>query len=719
MHPADSGQADRGAAAEFLSALARAIQRHHTYPPESPLCREAVREAREALRGLGFADRLVLLVGPDELYLDDRPLRAGRAVAVEVARRLHRADAGSVTFDREASEREIAAFCRELVRREEAGGQDASLDRALDRAGVTRIETLIQRRMQVVAVPEIPAGAARRLEDAERRRASSADAAGETAVGHLYSPDIGWIRIDPGAEVDTFAMSDLPLLFGDPEELSEVLTRLAEDGSTAGADGERPPLAERFEEIANLYASVDPALVDGLFGRLAEAVLRLEPDRRRELLRTTILPGLLEGGVDGAVLRHFPDADLADSLSLLLELRIAAPEVLSIGLDRLDLPADRRADLVPLLKSRLTERGDGAGPAPGTDALPDLAADLVRLDAADGRDLHEFAAFDLSVDPETSSRLVGLGRRIASSDGRTVSLRTLRALLSLGPGEETAARIVERIADHLASLVDEARVKPAGRWIRDMRQLGEHLRPERPELAASLEAMLAELCTPRRFERLVESAGAGGARAEAARELLSALGPAAAVSIVRSLETEKDRGRRRRLLDIACRGAADLAPGLAIHVDHEDWFVARNLVRILGHAGPGFETALSPVIDHGDPRVMREAFTSLARVGSARAASLVAEALEHPDPDVRREAEDALWRFPTAVAVRRVGSLLTRREFVGAHPVLARRLLARAVEVDPVRLRPVAESLRPYRFFVWRPSLVRLGFAADRWLRHG
>ena len=78
-------------------------------------------------------------------------------------------------------------------------------------------------------------------------------------------------------------------------------------------------------------------------------MLDLDPDRRSALLQRTILPGLLDGRADGNVLRDFPDVDLAESLCLLLELETAAPEVLTAALNRLDLPAERRETVVPLI----------------------------------------------------------------------------------------------------------------------------------------------------------------------------------------------------------------------------------------------------------------------------------------------------------------------------------------------------------------------------------
>ena len=63
-----------------------------------------------------------------------------------------------------------------------------------------------------------------------------------------------------------------------------------------------------------------------------------------------MLPGLLDGKLDGTVLTDFPDVDLAEALCLLLDLETASPDVLTTALDRLGLPPERRQALVPLLE---------------------------------------------------------------------------------------------------------------------------------------------------------------------------------------------------------------------------------------------------------------------------------------------------------------------------------------------------------------------------------
>ena len=59
------------------------------------------------------------------------------------------------------------------------------------------------------------------------------------------------------------------------------------------------------------------------------------------------------------MLRDFPDVDLAESLCLLLELETAAPEVVTAALNRLDLPAERRETVVPLIDEKLRAEAIG------------------------------------------------------------------------------------------------------------------------------------------------------------------------------------------------------------------------------------------------------------------------------------------------------------------------------------------------------------------------
>ena len=115
-----------------------------------------------------------------------------------------------------------------------------------------------------------------------------------------------------------------------------MLLRLTDDDVSENV-APAEALSQKFSDVAMLFSALDPRIARVMFAKLARGVLDLDPDSRQTLLRRTILPGLLDGKIDGIVLRDFPDLDLADSLCLLLDLETAAPEVVTTALARLDL----------------------------------------------------------------------------------------------------------------------------------------------------------------------------------------------------------------------------------------------------------------------------------------------------------------------------------------------------------------------------------------------
>ncbi|PYR39080.1 MAG: hypothetical protein DMF90_01000 [Acidobacteria bacterium] len=132
------------------------------------------------------------------------------------------------------------------------------------------------------------------------------------------------------------------------------------------------------------------------------------------------------------------------------------------------------------------------------------------------------------------------------------------------------------------------------------------------------------------------------------------------------------------------------------------------LVRALGFAGPGYEKAVASQLDRRDEQGDREALRALVRIGSARAAGVVAGHLMNGNAGAKAAAEEALWHFPPAHVAAQVRDLLAHREFVRQHPDIAVRLLDRAAQSRPAGLEAVLTGLTPFRFWFWSPSLVRV-----------
>ena len=404
---------EQGGPLEFLQLLGRAVQQYHTYPATSPMCRNAVEACQRSLVALR-RDQILCRVSPTDLIVDEVPLGKGGIVEHELARRLHAAAIAQVTIDQSVSPREIAHFCNDLLASSSRGSDQPGLIEMLSEHGVDQIALRPAYQPEVLQVRP-PAAPVAELIDYQRQKREQLFATGGH-IDHLYPPDKGWVRVDPSAKFPTVSLTDLAVLANDPAVLATMLVRLTDDDGPAAADD---ALSQKFSDVATLFSALDPNVARVMFSKLARAVLDLDTERRQALLRRTILPSLLDGRIDGTVLRDFPDVDLAEALCLLLDLETAAPELVTTALSRLELGSEREAAVLPLLERNLQQRGGDAATDIGLDSH---ARRLVRIDHDRTRSFAEFAAYDLSLDDDAVRTLGEISARIVIPDQISIQL---------------------------------------------------------------------------------------------------------------------------------------------------------------------------------------------------------------------------------------------------------------------------------------------------------
>lgn len=695
--------ADAGAVPEFLQLLARAIQQFHTYPATSPICRGAIDTALRALSGVA-RDRLVFRVSPHEILADEVPFGRGTIIENELARRLHAAAIAQVTIEAAVSARELTHLAVDLLACSGRVGPDTGLIELLAEHGVDRIELRPAYRPEVLPV-QAPAPPVADLIAFQRERRDQAFAGGGH-VDHLYPPDKAWVRIDPAAALPSVSLMDLALLTGDPAALAGMLVRLTDD--EAGDGGTEEALSQKFSDVSLIFSALEPRVARIMFSKLARAVLDLDTERRQALLRRTILPSLLDGRIDGTVLRDFPDVDLAESLCLLLDLETAAPEVVTTALARLDLPAEREAAVIPLLEQRLQARAEAARPESlGLDAH---ARRLVRLDPDRSRSFAEFAAFDLSLDEEAARTLVTIRQAIEATDIVIDRIACLWRLVRLEPNPETVQRLLARAAPLLADLQRHERWADLADWLSRCRELAESLREARPDVADAIAAQLAAFCTPDLAHTLVTLAGGGDAGRAAANRIVAAIGAGIGEALLRALPAGDGRDAgSRAAVQVLCDHAGLVAPALAPLAGRIDPALSRVVARVLGLAGAGYEPALAALLESPDQQTVRETLRALARIGTPRAAALVSAQVQTRRDWVASAAEQSLWHFPPAEAQREVRALLARRDFMLQQPAVAARLLDRTVQAGVDGLEPVLRSAISLQYRFWNPPQMRLG----------
>ncbi len=692
--PARAPQKPVHPATEWLQALARAVQQFHTYPPTSPMCQNAVEGCVRTLAatGEGFEFR----VAPRDVILDDQPVGRGTVIEIELARRLHAAAIAQVIIEPTVSPRELSRFCEDLIRCSERAAAGLSLIDRLGEHGIERIALRPAYRPEVLPIPALTAPVEDLVRHERVRRDELFAKSGRT--DHLYPPDKGWVRVDPSASFDTLSLVDLALLAGDPASLAGMLTRLTDDAS-AGASGDA--LSQRFSDVALLFSAMDPRVARAMFARLARAVLDLDPDRRQALMRKTILPGLLDGRIDGMVLKDFPDLDLAESLCLLLDLEAAAPEVIPAALARLDLPDERRDAVVPLLEERIQSRVSSSAPA--DTSVYTHARKLLHVDRERARNVAEFAAFDLALDAAARGTLVGVKDGIAATDPELIRLECLWQLTRIEPNPETVQRFVKCARPLLEALEAGGRVELFAAWTGRYRELADDLHESRPDVADTLRAALSSLCTPERADRILALAEDSDELKRLAGDLVKALGEALAPSLLQAAHGPHARAASQLL----CDHAALVAPAVVACVPQADAAMQRVIARVLGLAGAGYETPLGTLLRASDEHTVREALRALARLGTHAAATLVAAEVLQARAWVAAAAEQTLWHFPKDEVERQVGAILSQREFVLRQPDAASRLLDRAPRHNGATT--MLKSLEGLRYRFWSPAVARVG----------
>jgi hypothetical protein len=694
------------AAELFVQQLARALRQLRTYAPAHVLSVAAIEACHRALVGCVDADSLVLVCSGGSLQVNNRTVSVSTAGDLILLQQMERAGVAELTFGLDATTRELSGLLAELLTPEDAM---PLADRLVLRE-VSRISARQRPRPELVDV-EPEDEALRELLERETQRREQLRAL--SSAVHMYPPDKGWVRIDPSASHRMLSLTELAILLNSPVELAGLLARLADEGEGPDEEG-RPALERRFGDVARLFASIEPRLGRVLFSRLARAVLELDSVPRKRLLRETVLPGLLAGHPEAVILHDFPDPILAETLCQLLDLETAAPEVVNTALDRLELSDDRRAALNPLIEAHVQSRLSGSADAAHAD-LDWYTRRLTRVSAGANMEFTDFAAFDFSLDSAAQLELTGVRRAVEAADGPLVRMDFLLNLLRVEPNPEKARAVVARIAAPLHELRQQSRWGDVAVQAARVLELAAQLRERRPESAEVAEAALSSFVTRDVARALLTMHQRGGENRQTAAAVIDALGAPAGAAFLTLLDDSAAATEAEALTQLLSDRAPLYAPSLVAVLASESASVATRVrtVRILAHAGEGWEDTLATVLQTSDDAVAREALRGLARIGTARAAQYVATYIDGIAADAAAAALDALLHFPPGAARRANRAVLARTDLARSQPALMDALLDRATREGVAGFRDVLVPLARLRFRFWSPAVAALGRRAQ------
>ena len=195
------------------------------------------------------------------------------------------------------------------------------------------------------------------------------------------------------------------------------------------------------------------------------------------------------------------------------------------------------------------------------------------------------------------------------------------------------------------------------------------------------------------------------------QELVTALGPAAARSLLGALTVETDRTRRFQLFDLAVSLGSAVVPEATRLLSDPRWFVVRNMIVLLRQVGD--RTSLGEIqrcAGDPDPRVALEAIMTLLASESEVSRDLLAKLIHNPDPKLAEAAVALTGQHGIVEAIDPLVAVLLRWDPLGRRLSLRLKAL-RALRTlnslehgrDPSVLTRLERYYRP-----WRVPLVQL-----------
>src|SRR5205085_1018241 len=131
--------------------------------------------------------------------------------------------------------------------------------------------------------------------------------------------------------------------------------------------------------------------------------------------------------------------------------------------------------------------------------------------------------------------------------------------------------------------------------------------------------------------------------------IVAALRQAIVPAWLQAVEHATDRTRVGPLTRVLSARARELAPAIARALSTCGPEARRVAVAFLGCAGVGYEAVIAAQLPSSDERGGREALRALSRIGSSKAAAMLADQIETGPPWIAIAAEEAMWRLPPAL----------------------------------------------------------------------
>lgn len=599
------------------------------YPLTSAIPRETSEAAATTLHQiLERLPTVTLQVTKDGLFHEDLPVYPDNAGFAAFAREFYSRNLAEVRFHTGCTQGDIVGFLAVLDTAPDVIAASGGFEAAMWEHGVSGITI---------------AEAAARIVDLSPGEEDEEETEAEEGTGIAWPPTSTAIdaMLEGAVAGRPRDQRLLVRVLRDPQIVARYLRETATGRGTAPVESD---LTTRIGALAHVVQFELPEDQAGLFRSIADAVLGLEPELRRDLTGVRLLD---EARRDDAVATVIRQMSLDEVFETLLH-NVEESEETRNGLTR----AIRNLALINMSSSR-REIVQKAGEAMRESGLSEsFTASVVESVTPAKLTVHERPRTSdtapvesilrlVELEPEREARQDGdeayLALRAEASRGTTDGdvIAALVALVTIEHRAEQFASIMSLLEDSMGLLIDQQEFEVAANAAEGLLRVAddtEYLNDEQRMRARQAVETLGQPESMRKITAALRVYRADSAENAACRRLLSLLGDQTLPAMLEVLAAEPDMAARKAIIDLLAGIADRFIPELGMRLTDHRWYFVRNVVVILGTTrDPKVLGYLDRTLHHADARVRRETIRALAGVRDPRADQLLAAALSDED----------------------------------------------------------------------------------------
>lgn len=604
-----------------VRALATAAKTLRLYPPSSPIPRQSAEAAVQSLaEALATADVVPLAVAREGFSCAGTPITSPGAN--DLADMLTSHSVAEVVFMPGVTAEDLVGFMSAVLRDADEVRVSGGIGAVLAGSGIESV------RVSDVSLTVVEADA-----------------------------------LQPGEDIDEF----LRELASDPEKLSLWLASVTGGDPTTLAEG-----------LAELGAASGPGGMDRLIASLSSAFLSQQPDGKDALLGLAVRDGDAKD-IMGAVLGNLGSGDIASSLAG----GLYGKNMLSMSSMLSNLPLGNRLnEVLADLKPMLAQYGHADNETTFLDHMLE-----VRRRSEPERPLTEQrtdyarVAAAAEVTPDAVSKL----RRELQTSSAHVNRRSVATMLQLLDQQRDFTlycKTLDGLASTVPMLFERRDLDLASKVIDELASREGRTDLPWPELAARLQASIAQATGKRSMAALLHAVIDDGSYAERARDILRRAGGGAQAAFVEEALSVKDVDGLGIAEDVLGRRLIDL---LIAHAPRAQWFhVAPIIARLAAETDPRSSSAIESLTKRSDDQSRQEAAKGLSSVGTQTALTHLKALVRDASPEVALIAIRAMGRSPVPGAAAELQRRFEELDCDGKDFVPCREIIgALARSADP------------------------------------